>query len=340
MKLGDDVSKSDKTALVTGANSGLGFEAAAQLADAGWGKIILACRSTEKAEAAQAKLVARTGTDPFAMLSIDTSEVSSANAAADELQERGEHIDFLLLNAGATRKDPTFSSSRVEITYASTLVGHHVLTIRALAGELLTPNARLVIAGSEGSCGNIPGMGVHDIAGTSESSFSGDITATIEAFCRLDIPVQTNPFKNMREYVTSKLFVAWWAAALARKLPGGMTVNAVSPGSALATDFGRNASTMMRFFMMPIMKLMGPLMGMDGSTESAAGRYVAAADYGDDQTGHFFATAHRRKVVRPVGIQTWPEYFLDEASQEACFDAMVKVTGVEYPTVARDKVTA
>lgn len=52
---------SDKTVLVTGANSGLGFEAAAQLAEAGWGKVILACRTVEKAEAAKAKLVERTG---------------------------------------------------------------------------------------------------------------------------------------------------------------------------------------------------------------------------------------------------------------------------------------
>jgi NADP-dependent 3-hydroxy acid dehydrogenase YdfG len=44
---------SHKTALVTGANAGLDFEAPAQLADDGWGKVILACRSVDKAEAAR-----------------------------------------------------------------------------------------------------------------------------------------------------------------------------------------------------------------------------------------------------------------------------------------------
>ena len=43
----------DNTALVTGANSGLGFEAAAQLAEAGYGRVILACRTLEKAETAR-----------------------------------------------------------------------------------------------------------------------------------------------------------------------------------------------------------------------------------------------------------------------------------------------
>lgn len=91
-----------KTALVTGANSGVGFEAAAQLAEDGWAKVILACRSIEKAEAARAQLVERVGRDPFGVLAVDTSEVASAQAACDELRDRGERVDFLLLNAGAS----------------------------------------------------------------------------------------------------------------------------------------------------------------------------------------------------------------------------------------------
>ena len=63
-------------------NSGIGFEAAAQLAEAGWGNVILACRTEEKAEAARKLLVDRTGRDPFKVLAIDTSEVDSAVAAS------------------------------------------------------------------------------------------------------------------------------------------------------------------------------------------------------------------------------------------------------------------
>ena len=92
----------NRTALVTGANSGIGFEAAAQLAEDGWGKVILACRSEAKGDDARTKLVARTGKDCFEVLGLDTSEVASANAASDQLRERGGKIDFLLLNAGAT----------------------------------------------------------------------------------------------------------------------------------------------------------------------------------------------------------------------------------------------
>ena len=324
------MSKANKTALVTGANSGLGFEAAAQLADAGWGKVILACRSVEKAEAARAKLVERTGKDPFDVLAMDTSEVASANAAADELVKRGARVDFLLLNAGASSKDPSFNSDGIEITYASTLVGHHVLTMRALADGLLAPDARIVIAGSEGARSNMPGMNVHDIGQIASDSFGGDMVAAIEALSRLKAPSQAK-FENMNEYVTAKLLVAWWVAALARRLPPGITVNAVSPGAALATSFGRDASAMMRIVMIPMMKALGPLLGMAGPTDKAARRYLDATHFSDDETGHFYATAHRKKLVGPMGIQTWPDYFTDERGQEAAFDAMVKLTGVGFP---------
>ena len=60
-----------KVALVTGGNSGLGFEAAAQLADAGFGTIILAARNKAKGEQASKLLTERTGKDVFETLAMD-----------------------------------------------------------------------------------------------------------------------------------------------------------------------------------------------------------------------------------------------------------------------------
>ena len=325
-----DVNEAGKTALVTGANSGVGFEAAAQLAEDGWGKVILACRSVEKAEAAKAQLVERTGKDPFDVLAVDTAEVASAHAACDELRDRGERIDFLLLNAGASAKDARFNSDGVEMSYASSLIGHHVMAMRTLGDGVLTPNARIVIAGSEGARGNMPGMNLHDLDRIAADDFDGDLVGAIEALCRLELPAQ-GKFVNMNEYVTAKLLVAWWVASLARKLPAGMTVNAVSPGAVLTTSFARDADAMMRFVMIPMMKVFGPLMGMSGSIAKAARRYLEAASFGDEETGHFYATAHRKKLAGPMGIQTWPETFHDTRGQEASFDAMVGLTGVGFP---------
>lgn len=324
----------DKTVLITGSNSGIGFEAAAQLAEAGWGNVILACRTEEKAEAARKLLVDRTGRDPFKVLAIDTSEVDSAVAASDKLLEDDIHIDFLLLNAGATGATPVFNSDGVEITWASNLVGHHVLAMRLLGDGLLTPSARIVIAGSEGARGTVPGMKVHDVEAVANDHHDGDRVAAIEALAKVRGPYS---FNSNNEYVSSKMVVAWWAAALSRKLPAGMTVNAVSPGSVPGTNFARNASWMVRLLMVPMMKIVGPLMGMAGSIESAAARYVVAADFGDDETGHFYASENRKKLVGPMAIQTWPEYFTDLTSQEAGFQAVVNLTKVPFPVSVNDK---
>ncbi len=317
-----------RTVLVTGANSGLGYEASAQFAEAGWERVILACRTEAKAEVARAQLVKRSGVDPFATLAVDTSEVESANAACDQLRVRKERIDFLLLNAGATGAEPKFNSDGVEITWASTLVGHHVMAMRTLADGLLTERAGIVIAGSEGARGNLPGMKVHDIAAVAADSFDGDLVQAIDALARLNGPFD---YVSFDEYVTAKLVVAWWAAALARRVPGGIRVNAVSPGSAPASGFGRDAPVLMRTVMMPVMKLIGPFVGMAGSIESAARRYVEAAEFTNDQSGHFYATADRKKLVGAMGIQRWPAYFTDESSQEAGFAAVERLTGVAFP---------
>ena len=69
-------------ALVTGANSGIGFETAYQLASAGYGKVILACRTIEKGEAARKLLVERGSKDVFEALAVDVSEAESAISGA------------------------------------------------------------------------------------------------------------------------------------------------------------------------------------------------------------------------------------------------------------------
>ena len=76
---------SNKTALVTGANSGLGYEAAGQLAEAGFGRVILACRTLEKAEGAKRTLTERVGSGPFETLAVDVASIRSSREAAAEL---------------------------------------------------------------------------------------------------------------------------------------------------------------------------------------------------------------------------------------------------------------
>jgi len=123
------------------------------------------------------------------------------------------------------------------------------------------------------------------------------------------------------------VFVAYWSAALDRKLPAGMTVNAVSPGNTPGTGAPRNVGFLMRRVLLPIMKIVP---GMSGTVSVAAGRYIEAAGYSDEVSGHFFASPPKKmigqmeKVVRP--------HLLDRESQDATWDAIVRVAGgVDYP---------
>jgi NAD(P)-dependent dehydrogenase (short-subunit alcohol dehydrogenase family) len=81
----DSPSNKGKIVLVTGANSGVGFEAAHQFAKAGYSKIILGVRTFEKGDRARKQLIERCDKDVFDIVKVDVSEVSSAIKASEEL---------------------------------------------------------------------------------------------------------------------------------------------------------------------------------------------------------------------------------------------------------------
>ena len=283
-----------RTALVTGANSGLGFEAAAQLADRGYDKVTITARSEEKARATRTALLTRTGKDVFEPLVLDNHHPSTIEAAVGELVTRGVKIDFLLLNAGiAPTKDLVITSDGVEGTLAASLLGHHQLTVRLLENNLLGSHARIVIAGSEAARGDVPTFNPVDIDAFAADHFGGDLEAAIESHFRMAAPAT---YKPSNTYATTKLFVAWWAAELSRRLPDGMTVNAVSPGSTPDTNAIRNAPLYMRKIMVPFFKVMP---GMSHSVETGANRYIEASEFDSSVTGKFFASK-QKKMTGPL----------------------------------------
>lgn len=312
-----------KTALVTGANSGLGFEAAAQLAEQGFGRVILACRTLEKAAQARLELVERTGLDPYEELAVDVSDNAVVEAAVATLAQRGHSIDYLLLNAGLVAgKNVLRNAAGVELTAAASLVGHHVLTTGLLARGLLDARARIVIAGSEAARDDVPMMAVTDVAAHAQAHYDGDRTEAILNIVRAAEPYA---YANMPHYATVKTFVAWWAAALARRLPEGMVVVSVSPGSAPDTGAMRNQSRIFQFVMGIMMRLFGSLLGLGAPVATAARRYLDAIDYGPDASGKFFAS-RAGKMIGPV-VEQRQDHILDLDSQEALWRAAVQLGG-------------
>ena len=310
-----------KIALVTGATSGLGQAAARLLAGEGWREIIVTGRSLAGAQQAAAQLAAETKTVIFTPLALDLDTPSSVQSAVAELVKRGQPIDFLLLNAGLVPfKQRVLTVAGVESSQAP-LIGHHQLTVGLLNAKLLSPNARIVIAGAEPARGGVPFFKYTDVPAFAAKRHQGNRTAAVEALIRNGPNVKYVP---NNAYADAKLIIAWWTAALARRLPAGMAVYAVSPGAATDTKVVRSAGLALRYLFIPIVNL---IPGMNQTPETAARRYIQASKFGTDLSGQFFASA-KGKFTGPIEAQRQP-HLHDRASQEAAWQAVVKVSGVD-----------
>ena len=308
-------------ALITGTTSGLGYAAARMLAGQGWREIIVTGRSLARVRETTTQLAAETKRQVFTPLELDLDAPSSVQSALAELAKRGQPIDFLLLNAGMVPgKARVITAAGIEEAQAP-LIGHHQLTVGLLRANLLSPNARIVIAGAEPARGGVPMFSYTDVPAFAAKYFRGDRTAAIEALIRNGPNVKYVPNNT---YADAKLIIAWWVAALARRLPSGMAVYAVSPGGATATKVVRNAGPALKYLFIPIVNL---IPGMNQTPETAARRYLQASEFGTDVSGQFFASA-QGKFTGPIEAQRHP-HLHDRASQEAAWQAVVSVSGVD-----------
>lgn len=308
-------------ALVTGATSGLGYAAARKLAIEGYRQVIVTGRSLARVQEAAAQLAAETKTQVFTPLELDLDAPTSVQSALAELVKRGRPVDFLLLNAGLVPfKQRKITAAGVEASQAP-LIGHHELTVGLLNANLLSPDARIVIAGAEPARGGVPMFKYTDLPAFAAKYHQGDRAAAVEALIRNGPNVKYVP---NNAYADAKLIIAWWVAALARRLPSGMAVYAVSPGGATATNVKRSASPLLKYVFIPIVNL---IPGMNQTPETAASRYIQASEFGTDVSGQFFASA-KGKFSGPIEVQLEP-HLHDRANQEAAWQAVVKVSGVD-----------
>jgi NAD(P)-dependent dehydrogenase (short-subunit alcohol dehydrogenase family) len=313
-------------ALVTGATSGLGYAAACLLAAKGYREVIVTGRSLAQIKETAAQLATETKRQVFTPLELDLNTPANVHSALAELVKRGRPVDFLLLNAGLVPfKQRVITAAGVEAAQAP-LIGHHQLTVGLLNANLLSPNARTVIAGAEPARGGVPFFNYTDLPEFAAKYHQGNRTAAVEALIRNGPNVKYVPNNT---YADAKLIIVWWTAALARRLPSGMAVYAVSPGGATATKVVRSASPVLKYLFIPIVNL---IPGMNQTPETAARRYIQASEFGTDVSGQFFASA-KGKFSGPIEVQRQP-HLHDRASQEAAWQAVVKVSGVDLSNPA------
>jgi len=314
----------DKTALVTGATSGLGFEAAAQLAEQGYGSVTVTGRTQDKADDAAAQLRTRTGTDVFATLAVDVASIESSRKAAAELVARERHYDVVILNAGMVPSRLDRTEDGLEMSFAASLVGHHIIIGELLDADLLD-GAQVILVGSEAANNDLPkamGMAVYDFALGEPSDFGATPAEAMKNFAAASAGPD---YDGARQYATTKVFSAWWAGAMARRHPGSTNFFTVSPGANMGTDAARHAEGSFKL-MLGVMRRVGRFVGMDQPVSKGAKRYVDVAHGvgGPYENGRTY-TSRPKKMVGPLA-RVDADHLTDVERQDIALDVLDELT--------------
>ncbi len=189
-----------RTVLVTGASSGIGLEAARALAASG-ALVVLACRDAARGQAACAQVAAAGGRAE--LLELDLACLAGVRCAADEFKKRHGRLDALVNNAGIWTRERRTTADGLELIFGTNHVGHFLLT-RLLQDRLeATRPSRIV---------NV----------SSEAHKSGRLDFD-------DLQLERR-WSGWQAYANSKLANVLFTRELARRLPPGVTANAVHPG--------------------------------------------------------------------------------------------------------------
>jgi dehydrogenase/reductase SDR family protein 12 len=254
-----DVDLSGKRCLVTGANSGIGFESAKALADLG-AEVVLLCRNKEGGETAVSAIRGETGNARVSLEIVDISDLESIRAFASRLS--ADPIDVLIHNAGVLPDQRIETRDGLESTFATHVVGPFLLT-RLLRSRLERSEGGRVIWVSSG----------------------GMYTRRLQ----LEDPNWTRrAYNGVTAYAESKRAQVILSGLFARAFAGtNVTVNAMHPGWANTPAV---ESSLPRFHRVTQNILRTPAEGADTVVWLAACPRVA------DRSGKFFFDREERRM--------------------------------------------
>ena len=139
--------QSDRTVLITGANSGIGFHTASAMASAG-ATVLMACRNPEKGAKALDRVRADHPDAKVQLIQLDLADLSSIEAAADQVTQRDEPLDLLINNAGVMALPELRTTDGFEMQFGTNHLGHFALTGRLLPKLLRADAPRVVTVSS------------------------------------------------------------------------------------------------------------------------------------------------------------------------------------------------
>ena len=138
---------SGKIIIVTGGNSGLGYESVKAFVQNG-AEVILTSRTIEKGEAAKLEIMKHNPKGKIAVMVLDLMDLSSVNKFAIEFKEKYQSLDILMNNAGIMMKPYNLSKDGYESQMATNHLGHFALTLLLVDILRKTPDSRVVTVSS------------------------------------------------------------------------------------------------------------------------------------------------------------------------------------------------
>ena len=207
------------TSLVTGANTGLGRATAMALAQRG-DRVILACRSGDKAQAVIEEISSATGNRDLEFLRLDLADLDSARAAAAQLVERAEPLHLLVANAGIAGQRG-MTAQGFELAFGVNHLGHFAFVTGVL--DLLRSSAA---PGGEPARLVVVSSGSH---------------YEVKRGIDFDALRQSTPsLTGLPEYAVSKLANLLFVREVCRRVPADeLFVVGLHPGNLIGTDVMR-----------------------------------------------------------------------------------------------------
>ncbi len=217
-----------KTALITGANSGIGLETAVDLAKRG-ARVILACRSVERGERASVEVRRRSGNQNVVFVQLDLASLTSIRAFAEKICQEEPQINILVNNAGVCFISYLQTVDGLEGHMGINHLGHFLLTNLLLDTLKESKDGRIVIVSSSLYC-TCREFEFDNINSSDPSRFSSS--------------------RPSAAYSQSKLANVMFCRSLAKRLEGtGVGVHVITPGlirTQLSRDIKKNISLPLR----------------------------------------------------------------------------------------------
>ncbi|KXX69997.1 SDR family NAD(P)-dependent oxidoreductase [Flammeovirga sp. SJP92] len=302
-------SKQSTTVFITGANGGMGLETTKILFEKGYGTIILACRTEEKAKGAKDKIlleaVNNNGADALKTYGgFDMNAPQSIEKAVSALPS-DQKIDVVFLQSGGVIFGKDFEyihwkGKKIEKTIFQNVIGGYIVLQNLKRRNLLSENFRVIYAGGEGARG-IPGM-------MDKPTFNSP--KVLRDYIEGNLKGQK--YHDMNAMGTSKLMSALLVAKLAQEAQQGEEYIWFTPGLTYGTNGLATKPAFERWFLENVGFNIMKWLGMAQSPFQAAEKYVSAIDGLRGENGDILGSPEKKTLGATVDQKPMNSAFTDQ----------------------------